>query len=1104
MENRYQQFLKEKLGAGLVELQANPSATEVAGIPIEAFDVLVRAFRSGLTHELEITLPHNLKDPAYLDALLSKINTLLLPRIPESVTSSSVTTIKGLVVAYENAQELKSKLVASRAGWQKIYEEQVARYNQDLITRLEDKLRESLPKEADNPDIIKPLARDIAQTLEDQELPSVKYSYQTRGAVQRAAEKVLKTYGSAASEIQADPQAATKIAQAVAEQEAAIQEESLQEGKFSPETFGEKKIISVWDKRAAQISATTTPTTNEVGSAIETSVTVYLKTYFHEVYEENSAIASKISEQLLGRLSRNFAIDPENTAQLLSPERFQKQFSSEIRAAIAKNLPPKILEERQESIEKAAAQIAEGTSPLAYDFTTSPSSGAEMIGGIVGPAAVAGPTGPTPSAPTPSDYAPKGSLLELFQSSGAPLHSLAAMASPRSGLSLAKWTATGGFIRAPFWFVWESIPGMPKPDYLEISLLGLDRIKSDLDEALNGKPARGKKPPEPGIKARLASATDELEKYKLEREKREVEQRLKIVNPVFDLIHNNPTLEKIYNAYFGPVRFALHPFQSFNTWLINKNILAGLGTSGLTDVFFAYLYGGPGGAYASEEWLKMYAVFALKVLGQKIGLYEVVGEGLRKKYVFKPTHRLKLKIQKAIASRLAKSGVGKAVKAAATKVATWIATQLAKLGITASGLVSAGVGTVIGILLFLWPLIKKVLKYLGYALLGLIIWLFATFPPWIVLSSLLTGIGTFFMLGPFGLPVAVIGAFTSAIGSAFLYKWASDLGFSVSSTISTALGNLSSSLGAILGKISLSSLAAPISIISLTSVTVPTLYFFFNLSSGFWIPLPQSPLQSAYIKVTKTAQFSGNIGDPINYTLVVEALLKPLTNVKITDTTTFSCQGQPPTVPVRTFTAAQISPGTPLVLHYQVSTNSQFNNCLVTNTAVVMADIPDAGKTGEQSFAIFNLTIGSPPFDLPSGWPVDHGCITQGPNVPLDTHRGVEAIDIAVPVGTPVYATHNGTVTLVRYGNPTFGNYVIITGVGPNGAFSTLYAHLSRINVVEEQKVKRGDLIGLSGDTGNVTGPHLHYEFRGLIMGPPYIPIAVPACDSKEECNICW
>jgi murein DD-endopeptidase MepM/ murein hydrolase activator NlpD len=89
------------------------------------------------------------------------------------------------------------------------------------------------------------------------------------------------------------------------------------------------------------------------------------------------------------------------------------------------------------------------------------------------------------------------------------------------------------------------------------------------------------------------------------------------------------------------------------------------------------------------------------------------------------------------------------------------------------------------------------------------------------------------------------------------------------------------------------------------------------------------------------------------------------------------------------------------------------------------------------------------------------------------TYKFHSGIDFTAPRRTPVYATGNGTVSISKYDSRGYGNHVIINhGFG----YSSLYGHLSSIEVYERQKVKRGELIGYVGSTGTSTAPHLHYE----------------------------
>ncbi|WP_313688657.1 murein DD-endopeptidase MepM [Pantoea sp.] len=84
-------------------------------------------------------------------------------------------------------------------------------------------------------------------------------------------------------------------------------------------------------------------------------------------------------------------------------------------------------------------------------------------------------------------------------------------------------------------------------------------------------------------------------------------------------------------------------------------------------------------------------------------------------------------------------------------------------------------------------------------------------------------------------------------------------------------------------------------------------------------------------------------------------------------------------------------------------------------------------------------------------------------------HRGV---DFALPIGTPVLAVGDGEVVMAKNGGAA-GNYVAIRH---GRQYMTRYMHLSKVLVKPGQKVKRGDRIALSGNTGRSTGPHLHFE----------------------------
>ena len=97
-------------------------------------------------------------------------------------------------------------------------------------------------------------------------------------------------------------------------------------------------------------------------------------------------------------------------------------------------------------------------------------------------------------------------------------------------------------------------------------------------------------------------------------------------------------------------------------------------------------------------------------------------------------------------------------------------------------------------------------------------------------------------------------------------------------------------------------------------------------------------------------------------------------------------------------------------------------------------------------------------------------------------HRG---IDFSAPTGTEVYSTGNGVVKQIKSSRTGYGKQIVIDhGYG----YETMYAHLHKFEVKRGQKIMRGQLIGLVGNTGKSTAPHLHYEIRknGKTINPIY------------------
>ena len=150
----------------------------------------------------------------------------------------------------------------------------------------------------------------------------------------------------------------------------------------------------------------------------------------------------------------------------------------------------------------------------------------------------------------------------------------------------------------------------------------------------------------------------------------------------------------------------------------------------------------------------------------------------------------------------------------------------------------------------------------------------------------------------------------------------------------------------------------------------------------------------------------------------------------------------------------------------------------------------DSDSTFKQLFSSWkkldNLQVGA--IAVPSEKPVRMAAFTSGYGVRSDPFGGGAArhmgIDLAGPVGTPIYATADGVVSASGYNNGGYGNLIKLDhGRG----VETRYGHLSALLVSAGQRVTRGQLIARMGSTGRSTGSHLHYEVR--IEGKAVNPI---------------
>ena len=141
----------------------------------------------------------------------------------------------------------------------------------------------------------------------------------------------------------------------------------------------------------------------------------------------------------------------------------------------------------------------------------------------------------------------------------------------------------------------------------------------------------------------------------------------------------------------------------------------------------------------------------------------------------------------------------------------------------------------------------------------------------------------------------------------------------------------------------------------------------------------------------------------------------------------------------------------------------------------------DSDSTFKQLFSSWkkldNLQVGA--IAVPSEKPVRMAAFTSGYGVRSDPFGGGASrhmgIDLAGPVGTPIYATADGVVSASGFNNGGYGNLIKLDhGRG----VETRYGHLSAMLVSAGQRVSRGQMIGRMGSTGRSTGSHLHYEVR--------------------------
>ncbi|WP_162166459.1 peptidoglycan DD-metalloendopeptidase family protein [Campylobacter fetus] len=161
------------------------------------------------------------------------------------------------------------------------------------------------------------------------------------------------------------------------------------------------------------------------------------------------------------------------------------------------------------------------------------------------------------------------------------------------------------------------------------------------------------------------------------------------------------------------------------------------------------------------------------------------------------------------------------------------------------------------------------------------------------------------------------------------------------------------------------------------------------------------------------------------------------------------------------------------------------------NNTTIDERLENIELTGFQQQIIFSM--------IPNGDVIKHNGVsaTFGWRTHPILHRKQfhPGVDLRAPVGTPIYAPADGVVEFAGYNATNGFGYVVI--IEHNFGFKSRFAHMSRKDVVKEGEfIKKGTLIGYSGNTGLSTGPHLHYEIR--FIQRPLDPINFIKWNSKN------
>ena len=167
---------------------------------------------------------------------------------------------------------------------------------------------------------------------------------------------------------------------------------------------------------------------------------------------------------------------------------------------------------------------------------------------------------------------------------------------------------------------------------------------------------------------------------------------------------------------------------------------------------------------------------------------------------------------------------------------------------------------------------------------------------------------------------------------------------------------------------------------------------------------------------------------------------------------------------------------------------------LYKKTYIQSRSFDDVGRLAEQTDQMAACTPAILPVNLSEGDMWISSSFGYRPDPVYGDTRMHWGIDISGPLGSAIYATANGTVVKRGFEYFGYGNYIIIDhGFG----IKTRYAHMKSVMAMEGQKVSRGECVGLLGNTGKSTGPHIHYEV--IVKDRPVNPYNYFSSDIRSD-----